>query len=110
MVRLSLRAWAPVFASMEEALGRELFGRRLDAHPPWRTPLTVAQCSSPTGVPASEVVGEVVVEGPGGGLEPGRGGLLPRTCHPPGLPASPPQPLHPVSREQVKDKLRLLKG
>ncbi len=33
VVSLSLRAWAPVFASLEEALGVEIF-RRL--HPDWR--------------------------------------------------------------------------
>ena len=33
VVDLSLRAWAPVFASIEEALGSEIF-RRL--HPDWR--------------------------------------------------------------------------
>jgi predicted aldo/keto reductase-like oxidoreductase len=33
VIALSLRAWAPVFASLEEALGSELFGR---LHPDWR--------------------------------------------------------------------------
>ena len=30
VVALSLRAWAPVFASLEEVLGREIFGRLYD--------------------------------------------------------------------------------
>jgi ribosomal protein S18 acetylase RimI-like enzyme len=33
VIDLSLRAWAPVFASLEQALGSEIF-RRL--HPDWR--------------------------------------------------------------------------
>ncbi|HEX6526906.1 MAG TPA: GNAT family N-acetyltransferase [Streptosporangiaceae bacterium] len=33
VIALSLRAWAPVFASLEQALGRELFSR---LHPDWR--------------------------------------------------------------------------
>lgn len=33
MVSLSLRAWAPVFASTEQALGSEIFRRQ---HPDWR--------------------------------------------------------------------------
>jgi ribosomal protein S18 acetylase RimI-like enzyme len=33
VVDLSLRAWAPVFASLERALGPEIFGR---LHPDWR--------------------------------------------------------------------------
>ena len=33
VVDLSLRAWAPVFASVEQALGSEIFGR---LHPDWR--------------------------------------------------------------------------
>ena len=33
IVALSLRAWAPVFASLERVLGSELFGRM---HPDWR--------------------------------------------------------------------------
>ena len=33
MVDLSLRAWAPVFASLERVLGSEIFGR---LHPDWR--------------------------------------------------------------------------
>ena len=33
VVALSLRAWAPVFASLEQALGRDLFAR---LHPDWR--------------------------------------------------------------------------
>ncbi len=33
VVDLSLRAWAPVFASLERALGPEIFGRQ---HPDWR--------------------------------------------------------------------------
>ncbi len=33
VVALSLRAWAPVFASMEAVLGRELLSR---LHPDWR--------------------------------------------------------------------------
>ena len=33
MVDLSLRAWAPVFASLEKAAGSEIFGR---LHPDWR--------------------------------------------------------------------------
>ena len=33
VVELSLRAWAPVFASLENELGRELFGR---LHADWR--------------------------------------------------------------------------
>jgi GNAT superfamily N-acetyltransferase len=33
VVDLSLRAWAPVFASLEQVLGSEIFGR---LHPDWR--------------------------------------------------------------------------
>jgi ribosomal protein S18 acetylase RimI-like enzyme len=33
VVDLSLRAWAPVFASLEQVLGSEIFGRM---HPDWR--------------------------------------------------------------------------
>jgi ribosomal protein S18 acetylase RimI-like enzyme len=33
VVDLSLRAWAPVFESLEQALGSEIFGRM---HPDWR--------------------------------------------------------------------------
>src|SRR4028118_1585792 len=33
VVNLSLRAWAPVFASLEQALGSEIFRRQ---HPDWR--------------------------------------------------------------------------
>ena len=33
MVDLSLRAWAPVFESLEQVLGSEIFGRM---HPDWR--------------------------------------------------------------------------
>ena len=33
VVDFSLRAWAPVFASMEHVLGSEIFGRQ---HPDWR--------------------------------------------------------------------------
>src|SRR5215208_4316444 len=33
LVALSLRAWAPVFASLERVLGSEIFGR---LHPDWR--------------------------------------------------------------------------
>ncbi len=33
VVDLSLRAWAPAFASLERALGPEIFGRQ---HPDWR--------------------------------------------------------------------------
>jgi GNAT superfamily N-acetyltransferase len=33
VVALSLRAWAPVFASLEQVLGRDLFAR---LHPDWR--------------------------------------------------------------------------
>ena len=33
VVDLSLRAWAPVFASLEQVLGSEIFGR---LHPNWR--------------------------------------------------------------------------
>jgi ribosomal protein S18 acetylase RimI-like enzyme len=33
VVDLSLRAWAPVFASLERVLGSEIFGR---LHPDWR--------------------------------------------------------------------------
>jgi GNAT superfamily N-acetyltransferase len=33
VVALSLRAWAPVFASLEQVLGREIFGR---LHDDWR--------------------------------------------------------------------------
>jgi GNAT superfamily N-acetyltransferase len=33
VVDLSLRAWAPVFASLEQVLGSEVFGR---LHPDWR--------------------------------------------------------------------------
>ena len=33
MVDLSLRAWVPVFASLERVLGSEIFGR---LHPDWR--------------------------------------------------------------------------
>lgn len=33
VVELSIRAWAPVFASLERTLGRELFSR---LHPDWR--------------------------------------------------------------------------
>src|SRR5215207_1156562 len=33
VVDLSLRAWAPVFASVEQVLGSEIFGR---LHPDWR--------------------------------------------------------------------------
>jgi hypothetical protein len=33
VVGLSLRAWAPVFASLEQALGSEIFRRQ---HPDWR--------------------------------------------------------------------------
>ena len=33
VVELSLRAWAPVFASLERVLGSEIFGR---LHPDWR--------------------------------------------------------------------------
>jgi len=33
VVDLSLRAWAPAFASLERALGSEIFGRQ---HPNWR--------------------------------------------------------------------------
>src|SRR5919107_6413092 len=33
VVGLSLRAWAPVFASLERVLGSEIFGR---LHPDWR--------------------------------------------------------------------------
>ena len=33
VVNLSIRAWAPVFASLEQALGSEIFGRQ---HPDWR--------------------------------------------------------------------------
>ena len=33
VIGLSLRAWAPVFASIEQALGSEIFGR---LHPDWR--------------------------------------------------------------------------
>ena len=33
VVNLSLRAWAPVFASLEQALGPEIFWRQ---HPDWR--------------------------------------------------------------------------
>ena len=33
MIDLSLRAWAPVFESLEQVLGSEIFGRM---HPDWR--------------------------------------------------------------------------
>jgi hypothetical protein len=33
VVDLSLRAWAPVFASLERVLGTDVFGR---LHPDWR--------------------------------------------------------------------------
>ncbi len=33
VVELSLQAWAPVFASVEQVLGREIF---LRLHPDWR--------------------------------------------------------------------------
>jgi len=33
VIELSLRAWAPVFASLEQTLGPDIFGR---LHPDWK--------------------------------------------------------------------------
>jgi ribosomal protein S18 acetylase RimI-like enzyme len=61
MVELSLRAWAPVFASLERMLGSAVFGR---LHPDWREDQRLAVmeicASQETRVWVAEVNGEPV--------------------------------------------------